>query len=60
MPTEPTDDSHETLTVTEARQGNKRMMNTHVLVISTIAIVVLFTIIYFVFLANPPPAGTPL
>ena len=53
------EDEHPTVTVTEARQGNRRMMNTHVLVISTIAIVVLFALIYIFFLNNPPPAGTP-
>jgi len=60
MPVEPTDDSHETLSVTEARQGSKRMMNTHVLVVSTIAVVLLFALIYFFLLSNPSPPGTPL
>ena len=50
---------HPTVTVTEARQGNRRMMNTHVLVISTIAVIVLFTLIYIFFFNNPPPAGAP-
>lgn len=34
----------------DVRQGNRRQMNMRVLVISTIAIIVMFALLYFVFL----------
>lgn len=42
-------------TPTEARQGDGRTMNFRVLVLSTLAVVVLFVVIYFVFFNTAPP-----
>ena len=45
-------DAHKT--TTEARQGNRTLDNFWVLVISTVAVVALFAIIFLVFFANTP------
>ena len=42
---------------TEARQGDRRMMNSRVLIISMSAVVILFLAIYFLFFANTPPTA---
>lgn len=44
-------------TPTEIRQGNRRLTNWRVLVTSTVAVAVIFAVIYFVFMASPPPAN---
>lgn len=41
----------------EVRQGNGRMMNTRVLIISMSLVVILFAVAYFVFFANTPPTA---
>jgi anti-sigma-K factor RskA len=43
-------------TTTEVRQGSRTLDNFWVLVISTVAIVAVFAIIYLVFAANTPPS----
>jgi hypothetical protein len=43
---------------TEVRQGSRRLDNFWVLVISFLAIVALFGIIYFAFFANTPVSAT--
>ncbi len=53
MPME-TYDSHKT--PTEARQGDRRLDNFWVLIISGVVIVALFAIVFFVFFANTPPS----
>lgn len=45
-------------TATEARQASPRKTNLRVLVLSLLGVVVLFGIIYMVFIAGAPPAGT--
>ena len=40
----------------EVRQGNRRMMNSRVLLISMTAAIVAFGLIYFLFLQSPPAA----
>jgi hypothetical protein len=45
-------------TTTEVRQANRRLDNFWVLIISTVAVVALFAIIYFVFFATTPPSAT--
>lgn len=51
MPME-TYDAHKT--TTEARQGDRRLDNFWVLIISGVAIVALFAIIFLVFFVNTP------
>jgi hypothetical protein len=41
----------------EVRQGNGRMMNSRVLIISMSVVVILFLAIYFLFFANTPPTA---
>ena len=41
---------------TEARQGDRRMMNTRVLVIGIVVVVVAFALIWWVFAMQPGPA----
>jgi hypothetical protein len=41
----------------EVRQGNGRMMNSRVLIISMSAIIILFLAIYFLFFAQTPPTA---
>ena len=48
-------DAHKT--TTEVRQGNRRMMNLRVLVISLAAIVVAFALIYGIFFLQPHAAA---
>jgi len=48
-------DAHKT--TTEVRQGNRRMMNFRVLVISLAAIVVAFALIYGIFFLQPHGAA---
>ncbi len=48
-------DAHKT--TTEVRQGNGRMMNFRVLVISFAAVVVAFALIYAVFFLQPHPVA---
>jgi len=43
---------------TDVRQGSRRLDNFWVLVISTLAIIALFGIIYFAFFANTPVTAT--
>ena len=47
-------DAHKS--TTEVRQASRRMGNFWVLIISTVAIVALFAIIFLVFAANTPPS----
>lgn len=42
---------------TEVRQGNRQMMNTRVLIISTVLVVLAFALIYFIFFIQPNPTG---
>lgn len=51
----PTYDPHKT--TNEVRQGNRRLMNMRVLVISIVAVVVLFGLIYIAFALNTPPTA---
>jgi len=48
-------DSHKT--TNEVRQGNSRMMNMRVLVLSLVGIVVLFGLIYLAFALHTPPTA---
>jgi hypothetical protein len=48
-------DAHKT--TTEVRQGSRTLDNFWVLVISTIAIVAVFAIIFLVFSASTPPSA---
>jgi hypothetical protein len=48
-------DAHKT--TTEVRQGNKRLMNLRVLVISLILIVLVFAVIYAIFAMTTPPTA---
>lgn len=50
---------HPLVSETEARQGNRRLMNARVLVTSLLAIGLLFALIYLFFFNNPPPGGSP-
>lgn len=43
---------------TEVRQGNRRLMNARVLLISTGLVIVAFVLIYFFFFATTPPAAS--
>ena len=47
-------DAHKTKT--EVRQGSRTLDNFWVLIISTVAIVAVFAIIFLVFFANTPPS----
>jgi len=51
----PTYDPHKT--TTEVRQGNRRLMNMRVLVISLVVIVLAFALVYIFFWANTPPTA---
>ncbi|MBJ7578835.1 MULTISPECIES: hypothetical protein [unclassified Devosia] len=51
----PTYDPHKS--ENEVRQGNSRKMNSRVLIVSLVAIVVLFAIVYLVNGAMQPPAS---
>ena len=42
---------------TEVRQGSRRLDNFWVLVISTVAVIAIFAIIYFIFFATTPPSA---
>lgn len=42
---------------TEVRQGNRRMMNTRVLVISLLIVVLAFALIYAIFFIQPNPTA---
>lgn len=42
---------------TEVRQGNRRMMNTRVLIISGALVVLAFALIYLVFFIQPNPTA---
>ncbi|HEY0920317.1 hypothetical protein [Devosia sp.] len=42
---------------TEVRQGSRRMMNTRVLVISTVLVVAIFALIYLVYFLQPNPTA---
>ena len=42
---------------TEVRQGSRTLDNFWVLIISTVLVVALFAIIYFVFFATTPPTA---
>jgi hypothetical protein len=44
-------------TTTEVRQGSRRLGNFWVLIVSTVAVVALFAIIFLVFSANTPPSA---
>lgn len=44
-------------TTTEVRQGNRRMMNTRVLIISTALVIIAFALIYLVFYLQPNPTA---
>lgn len=48
-------DAHKT--TTEVRQANRTLDNFWVLIISTVAIVAVFAIIFLVFFANTPPSA---
>ncbi|MEP7241135.1 MAG: hypothetical protein ABI697_09650 [Devosia sp.] len=48
-------DAHKT--ATEARQGSRRLDNFWVLIISSIAIVALFAIVFLVFAVQTPPTA---
>lgn len=48
-------DAHKT--TTEVRQGSRTLDNLWVLIISGVAIVALFAIIFFLFFANTPPSA---
>lgn len=48
-------DAHKS--TTEVRQGNRRMMNTRVLVISLALVMIAFAIIYFIFFIQPDPTA---
>lgn len=51
----PTYDPHKS--ENEVRQGNSRKMNSRVLIVSLVAVVVLFAIVYFVNGAMQPPTN---
>jgi hypothetical protein len=42
---------------TEVRQADRRLDNFWVLIISTLAVVALFALIYLIFFANTPPSA---
>jgi hypothetical protein len=42
---------------TEVRQGNRRLMNTRVLVISIALVVIAFALIYLMFFLQPNPTA---
>jgi len=42
---------------TEVRQADRRLDNFWVLIISTVAVVALFAVIYLIFFANTPPSS---
>jgi hypothetical protein len=44
-------------TTTEVRQADRRLDNFWVLIVSTVAVVALFAIIYLIFFANTPPSA---
>ncbi len=44
-------------TTTEVRQADRRLDNFWVLLISTVAIVAVFAVIFLVFFANTPPSA---
>lgn len=48
-------DAHKT--TTEVRQGNRRMMNARVLIISTVLVVLAFAVIYLAFFVQPNPTA---
>ena len=43
---------------TEVRQGDRRMMNTRVLIVSLVAVVAVFALIYLFFVMQPTPTAT--
>lgn len=51
------EDDHPVVSETEARQGNRRTMNSRVLVTSLLSVALLFALIYIFFFNHPPPAG---
>lgn len=48
-------DAHKS--TTEVRQGNRRMMNARVLIISLALVMIAFAVIYFVFFIQPDPTA---
>lgn len=48
-------DAHKS--TTEVRQGNRRMMNARVLIVSLALVVIAFAVLYFVFFMQPNPSA---
>ena len=41
----------------EVRQGNRRMMTSRILIISTVLVVLAFAVIFFIFASQPNPTA---